>query len=73
MTSEVTTDWSLPKSMEGVTVEVDDDDPRLFGPDGGEVDTWRHDHPYDQRMSRSDPVEWGDADRTARSQRPCLQ
>jgi len=55
MTSNATAEWNLLASVEGVTVEVDDDDdPRLFGPDGREVDTWRQDYPYDERMSRAE-------------------
>ena len=37
----------------GLTVEdTDDDDPVLRYPDGREVDTWRQDYPYPERMSR---------------------
>ena len=54
MASDTTTGWDLLASVQGVTVEVDDDDPRLFGPDGREVDTWRQDYPYDERMSRAE-------------------
>ncbi|HEY6594219.1 MAG TPA: polyphosphate kinase 2 [Asanoa sp.] len=31
-----------------------DDDPILLRTDGGPVDTWREDYPYDERMSRQD-------------------
>ncbi len=55
VTSYSVTDWDLLAGVEGVTVEVDDDDdPQLFGPDGRPVDTWRQDYPYDERMSRSE-------------------
>jgi polyphosphate kinase 2 len=32
--------------------ELDEDDAVLVGPDGQEVDTWRQDYPYEQRMDR---------------------
>ena len=49
------TDWDLLAGVDGVTVQVDDDDdPQLFGPDGRPVDTWRQDYPYSERMSRSE-------------------
>jgi polyphosphate kinase 2 len=39
--------------LAGLTVEVDeDDDPVLLWPDGREVDTWREDYPYTDRMPR---------------------
>src|SRR5580698_7237983 len=39
--------------LAGLTVEVDeDDDPILLWPDGREVDTWREDYPYPDRMPR---------------------
>jgi polyphosphate kinase len=39
--------------LAGLTVESDeDDDPTLFWPDGREVDTWREDYPYAERMPR---------------------
>ena len=41
---------------QGYTVrDDDDDDPVLVRqPDGTEVDTWRENYPYDERMSRED-------------------
>ena len=49
------TDWDLLAGVNGVTVQVDDDDdPQLIGPDGRPVDTWRQDYPYSERMSRSE-------------------
>jgi len=39
--------------LSGLTVEEDeDDDPVLLLPDGREVDTWREDYPYQDRMPR---------------------
>jgi polyphosphate kinase len=39
--------------LAGLTVEEDeDDDPILLWPDGREVDTWREDYPYPDRMPR---------------------
>jgi polyphosphate kinase 2 len=39
--------------LAGLTVEdTDDDDPILRWPDGREVDTWREDYPYTERMLR---------------------
>jgi polyphosphate kinase 2 len=39
--------------LSGLTVQDnDDDDPVLMWPDGREVDTWREDYPYDERMTR---------------------
>jgi len=39
--------------LEGLTVEdTDDDDPILRWPDGREVDTWREDYPYSERLPR---------------------
>jgi len=39
--------------LAGLTVEEDeDDDPILLWPDGREVDTWREDYPYSERMPR---------------------
>ncbi|WDZ84783.1 polyphosphate kinase 2 [Micromonospora cathayae] len=35
-------------------VDGHDDDPVLLRPDGGPVDTWREDYPYDERMARDD-------------------
>jgi polyphosphate kinase len=41
--------------LAGLTVEdTDDDDPILRWPDGREVDTWREDYPYTERMPRPD-------------------
>jgi len=56
MTSYTATDdLDLLDGVEGVTVEVDDDDdPQLFRPDGRPVDTWREDYPYAARMSRAE-------------------
>ena len=55
MPSYRSTEWDLLEGLDGVTVEVDDDDdPQLIGPDGRPVDTWRQDYPYDERMSRSE-------------------
>jgi polyphosphate kinase len=38
--------------LAGLTVVDDDDDPVLLWPDGREVDTWREDYPYSERMGR---------------------
>ena len=39
--------------LAGLTVQDnEDDDPVLLWPDGTQVDTWREDYPYDQRMTR---------------------
>jgi polyphosphate kinase len=39
--------------LDGLTVrELDEDETLLIGPDGGEVDTWRQDYPYPERMRR---------------------
>jgi polyphosphate kinase len=39
--------------LAGLTVQEDeDDDPILLWPDGREVDTWREDYPYSERMPR---------------------
>jgi polyphosphate kinase len=39
--------------LAGLTVvDDDDDDPVLLWPDGRQVDTWREDYPYDERMPR---------------------
>jgi polyphosphate kinase 2 len=35
-------------------VDDEDDNPRLVGPDGQPVDTWREDYPYDDRLPRPD-------------------
>jgi polyphosphate kinase 2 len=45
---------SEPGLLAGLTVLDDDehDDPVLLWPDGREVDTWREDYPYADRMSR---------------------
>jgi polyphosphate kinase 2 len=41
--------------LAGYRVEDDDDDdPILVRTDGGPVDTWREDYPYDERMSRDE-------------------
>jgi polyphosphate kinase 2 len=41
--------------LAGLTVQDDDDDdPVLLWPDGRQVDTWREDYPYDERMPRPD-------------------
>ena len=41
--------------LEGLTVhELDDDEALLLGPDGREVDTWRQDYPYAERMLREE-------------------
>jgi polyphosphate kinase 2 len=48
-------DWaSDPSLIAGLTVDDDDehDDPVLRWPDGREVDTWREDYPYAQKMPR---------------------
>ena len=34
--------------------DSDDDDPRLLGPDGAAVDTWRQGYPYDARLDRAE-------------------
>ena len=39
-------------SVDGTFDEVDD--PVLLGPDGRPVETWREDHPYDERMGREE-------------------
>jgi polyphosphate kinase len=45
----------LLSGLDGLTVrELDDDEAVLIGPDGGEVDTWRQDYPYDKRMERAE-------------------
>lgn len=50
-----TGDLDLLDGVEGVTVEVnDDDDPQLLRPDGRPVDTWREDYPYPSQMSRAE-------------------
>src|SRR6202161_3239350 len=39
--------------LAGLTVQDnEDDDPVLLWPDGTQVDTWREDYPYDERMTR---------------------
>jgi polyphosphate kinase len=39
--------------LAGLTVQDnEDDDPVLLWPDGTQVDTWREDYPYEERMSR---------------------
>jgi len=41
--------------LAGLTVEDnEDDDPILRWPDGREVDTWREDYPYTERMTRAE-------------------
>jgi polyphosphate kinase 2 len=48
-------DWaSNPDLLAGLTVYDDDehDDPVLRWPDGREVDTWREDYPYAEKMTR---------------------
>ena len=48
-------DWaSDPVLIAGLTVDDDDehDDPVLRWPDGREVDTWREDYPYAEKMQR---------------------
>ncbi len=42
--------------LAGLTVvdDDDDDDPVLFWPDGRQVDTWREEYPYDERMARNE-------------------
>jgi polyphosphate kinase 2 len=48
-------DWaSNPDLLSGLTVDDDDehDDPVLRWPDGTEVDTWREDYPYPEKMTR---------------------
>jgi polyphosphate kinase 2 len=50
-------DWaSNPDLLAGLTVEDDDehDDPVLRWPDGREVDTWREDYPYPEKMTRAE-------------------
>lgn len=39
-------------SVEGTFEEIDD--PVLIGPDGQPIETWREDHPYDDRMTRDE-------------------
>src|SRR4029453_4344839 len=36
--------------------ELDEDEGLVVDPDGGEVQTWRQDYPYQQRMSREEYV-----------------
>ncbi|HEU5471282.1 MAG TPA: polyphosphate kinase 2 [Actinophytocola sp.] len=44
---------AFPELGEGVTADYsDEDEPVLRRPDGSEVDTWRDNYPYQQRMSR---------------------
>jgi polyphosphate kinase 2 len=44
---------SLLDGLDGLTVhELDDDETLLIGKDGDEVDTWRQDYPYPDRMLR---------------------
>ncbi|MGH3152495.1 MAG: hypothetical protein ACRDOB_17450, partial [Streptosporangiaceae bacterium] len=45
---------SDPSLIAGLTVDDDDehDDPVLRWPDGREVDTWREDYPYAEKMQR---------------------
>jgi polyphosphate kinase 2 len=41
--------------LDGLTVrELDDDETLLLGPDGREIDTWRQDYPYAERMLREE-------------------
>jgi polyphosphate kinase 2 len=50
-------DWaSKPSLLAGLTVNDDDehDDPVLRWPDGSEVDTWREDYPYSEKMTRDE-------------------
>jgi polyphosphate kinase 2 len=50
-------DWaSNPSLLAGLTVDDDDehDDPVLRWPDGSEVDTWREDYPYSEKMTRDE-------------------
>ncbi|MCW2494850.1 MAG: putative polyphosphate kinase [Jatrophihabitans sp.] len=46
--------WSLDDLEETEFDDDRDDDPVLVGPDGQQVQTWREDYPYDERMSRSE-------------------
>ena len=47
------TGWSLIDETDGFEVDDDvHDDPVLVGPDGQEVNTWRENYPYEQRMTR---------------------
>ena len=39
-------------TVQGTFDEIDD--PVLLGPDGTPIETWREDHPYDERMTRED-------------------
>src|ERR1700683_1336501 len=55
--SSLPEDWaSDPSLIAGLTVEDDDqhDAPVLLWPDGREVDTWRQDYPYAEKMSRQE-------------------
>jgi polyphosphate kinase len=55
--SSLPEDWaSDPSLIAGLTVEDDDehDDPVLLWPDGREVDTWRQDYPYAEKMTRQE-------------------
>jgi polyphosphate kinase len=50
-------DWAThPGLIAGLRVDDDDehDDPVLRWPDGREVDTWREDYPYPQKMTREE-------------------
>jgi polyphosphate kinase 2 len=50
-------DWaSNPDLLAGLRVDDDDehDDPVLRWPDGREVDTWREDYPYPEKMTRAE-------------------
>jgi polyphosphate kinase 2 len=50
-------DWaSDPSLIAGLTVDDEDehDDPVLRWPDGREVDTWREDYPYPEKMTRQE-------------------
>src|SRR5215467_4326624 len=49
--------WASDKELlAGLTVDDDDehDDPVLRWPDGREVDTWREDYPYSEKMTREE-------------------
>ena len=42
-------------SLEGLSVrELDEDEAVLLGPDRREIDTWKQDYPYSERMSREE-------------------
>ena len=49
-----TTATSATSTSDFVVDDSDDDDPRLLGPDGAHVDTWREGYPYDDRLDRAE-------------------